>query len=164
MADIILLDVNNMPQMWTRANHAGSFSLSNIAFGTYRLFADVPGIRCIPIEFTISEDFPSLEIDIVLGEGLTFVVKNEQIVKVSQLYPNPATESSIVNISNPDQHALMLQVFDLQGRMMKQMNLGNSFDHQIVIPVGDLQSGIYQIVIRKNGTAIANRKLVVTRP
>ncbi|MFN4123630.1 MAG: PKD domain-containing protein [Flavobacteriales bacterium] len=164
MADIILLDANNMPQMWTRANHEGSYSLSNIAFGTYRLFADVPGIKCIPIEFTISEDFPSLEIDIVLGDGLTFVVKNEQVVKVSQLYPNPATELSILNISNPDQHTLMLQVFDLQGRLMKQIYMGNSFEHQIVIPVSDLMSGIYQIVIRKNGTAIATRKLVVTRP
>lgn len=164
MADIILLDDNNVPQMWTKASYNGSYSLSNIAYGTYRMFADVPGMICIPIEFTISPDFPNLEIDIVLGEGLTFIIRNEQEVKVGLLYPNPASEMSMVNISNFTNQQLMIQLYDIQGRMMKQVSVGNAAEQLISIPLSDLSSGIYQMLILHNGTAIANRKLVVTRP
>ena len=164
MADIILLDDNNVPQMWTKASYNGSYSLSNIAYGTYRMFADVPGMICIPIEFTISPDFPNLEIDIVLGDGLTFIIRNEQEVKVGLLYPNPASEMSMVNISNFTNQNLMIQLYDIQGRMMKQVSVGNDAEQLISIPLSDLSSGIYQMVILHNGTAIANRKLVVTRP
>lgn len=164
MVDIILLDDNNVPQMWTKASYNGSYSLNNLAYGTYRMFADVPGIICIPIEFTISPDFPNLEIDIVLGDGLTFILRNEQEVKVGLLYPNPASELSMVNISNSTNQNLMIQLYDIQGRMMKQLSAGNAAEQLISIPLADLSSGIYQMVILQNGTAIANRKLVVTRP
>jgi len=164
MVDIILLDDNNVPQMWTKASYNGSYSLNNIAYGTYRMFADVPGIICIPIEFTISPDFPNLEIDIVLGDGLTFIIRNEQEVKVGLPYPNPASELSMVNISNSTNQNLMIQLYDIQGRMMKQLSAGNAAEQLISIPLADLSSGIYQMVILQNGTAIANRKLVVTRP
>ena len=164
MADIILLDNNNIPQMWTKANYAGTYSMSNIAYGTYRIFADVPGLKCIPLEFTISPDFPSLEIEIVMGDGITFIIKNDLQTKVGMIYPNPASNNAFIDIKQQNPETLVLQIYDLSGRMLQSKSLGNRAEQLIQVETEKLATGIYTVVISKNKKTIANRKLVITRP
>ncbi|MFK7905742.1 MAG: T9SS type A sorting domain-containing protein, partial [Chitinophagales bacterium] len=79
-----------------------------------------------------------------------------------QLYPNPMLEKSTLEITLLETTDLKLQIFDLQGRMVRQQNLGElaARNHKIEIERGDLIAGNY-VVILYAGKKLVSKKLIV---
>jgi len=79
-----------------------------------------------------------------------------------QLYPNPMLEKSILEITLLETTNLNLQIFDLQGRIVRQQNLGElaARNHKIEVERGDLIAGNY-VVILYAGKKLVSKKLIV---
>lgn len=78
-----------------------------------------------------------------------------------RLYPNPASQHITLDLdlegSYPD---LNLEVLDLQGKVVYQRILNNSFS-KYHIPIHKLPEGIYSVRLESNGQRLALRKLLI---
>ena len=76
------------------------------------------------------------------------ISENNSTVHVGDIFPNPASSESIINIVLDNTQQVDFTIVDLSGRAVKtnSMNL-NEGDNQVSIDSSDLPSGAYRIVI-----------------
>jgi hypothetical protein len=79
---------------------------------------------------------------------------NEFATTVFSIYPNP-TDSAFVTISSKNNDAMIIQVFDLLGKQIKNEILIDN-----TLNVSNLKSGIYLVKITQNNTSVT-KKLVI---
>ncbi|MDP1725158.1 MAG: M43 family zinc metalloprotease [Bacteroidota bacterium] len=77
----------------------------------------------------------------------------EELLKQSlqfAFYPNPAHNRATVSITNSEEQTLEMSVADISGRLVIQMPTQNleTGTHQVEIPLGDLQSGMYLLQVK----------------
>jgi hypothetical protein len=146
------------------ADDYGNFNINNLAYGTYRLWADEPGMTCVPIEFTISPDFPSVFIEIVMGEELTGIESNSQVLSVGDVYPNPSQNNTFLKLSSSNTEEITIQVIGLDGKMVFQSTQRIAGNSVIEIPSSTFASGMYFLRLNTNDNGVAvNRKLQIVR-
>ena len=84
---------------------------------------------------------------------------------IEQNRPNPAVSLTTVNYQLPIRAVVSMNVYDLQGRMVKQLitnELQGAGEYSVEFNVNDLQKGIYFISLESSGMVIT-RKMVVVR-
>ncbi|MCU0370893.1 MAG: PKD domain-containing protein [Bacteroidales bacterium] len=151
--EIILLSENGNFLTCKSSNDDGYFSFSNLTFGTYQLFPDVAGISTSPMFVTISEDNP-VENDITLvifPNQITFSVNEHVSAFIEQailLYPNPVRDQARISVQIKKASSLAVTITDLSGRTVyEQKNEAFEGLQEFIIPVRDLPTGIYQLVL-----------------
>jgi hypothetical protein len=75
------------------------------------------------------------------------------------LHPNPASNQVALKIDDPDCRDISINIFDITGALVRTLKLNQN---HLQFDVGDLNSGIYIVVI-KSKNLIENKKLVVQR-
>jgi hypothetical protein len=73
------------------------------------------------------------------------------------VYPNPAKGRININLGNNQQNIKKIEVVDLSGRVVMQLNVGKM--QALTIPSGRLKAGTY--LIRIQGDKISTQKIVV---
>ncbi|MES2330969.1 MAG: T9SS type A sorting domain-containing protein [Bacteroidota bacterium] len=86
----------------------------------------------------------------------TAIIKPRIIVKVN---PVPARDQVMVQYSAPEKANTSIRILNLSGKPMKTFQLGMQKDGQLIIPVGELVSGIYLLEVR-SGDKISTRKII----
>jgi len=74
-----------------------------------------------------------------------------------QVYPNPAKSVININLGTNTQNIRKIDVLDLSGRVVLQLNVGKM--QSLTIPAGRLKPGAY--LIRMQGNNVSTQKLVV---
>ena len=163
-ATVVVTDLASLPQRWVTADANGNFNIANLAHGTYLLYADVPGIICIPIEFTLSPETPGVEISVVLGD-VTSVVSTAESEISSNLFPNPASVSSYIKLNLKQAGEVTIAVNNLAGQTILSSTANVSGGIQTIeIPVSAVAAGTYIVSIRNSqNNLIGARRLTVTR-
>jgi hypothetical protein len=121
-------------------------------------------MTCVPIEFTISPEFPSVFIELVMGEDLTGIEDNAAITALGEIYPNPASTNTFIKLNSNSTDDIIIQVSSLDGKVVhrvKQSVSGSSF---IEIPSSGFAAGMYILQIRSAEKALSlTRKLQIVR-
>ena len=86
-------------------------------------------------------------------------IKEQEKSLLAEIYPNPANESVTIVIDNTTQTSIAL--YDVTGKMIKQVSSGETGLHTVHINVESLNAGMYQILITEKGKSVA-RKLIVS--
>jgi len=163
-ADVIVTDLGGNPQRWIDADNNGNFNIGNLAYGTYRLWADEPGMTCVPIEFTISPEFPYVYIELVMGEDLTGIEGHTEITSVGEVYPNPALNNTFIKLNSTTSDEVSIQISGLDGKAVYQAAQTISGNSIIEIPSSAFASGLYILHINSKKEAFSiSRKLQVIR-
>jgi hypothetical protein len=98
--------------------------------------------------------FPGIATSIVEHSHVSF--------EVSQIYPNPFSGSASVNVRLTHDSDISLQVEDISGKAVLQIEKGwvIAGDHTIRINAADLHPGIYFCMIHAGAEKIA-RKMII---
>ncbi len=140
----------------------GTFGFDGLAYGTYQMFPDVAGVITTPMYVTLSEEGPLVsDISLVIfpGEITFFINENNSdfIEEALLLYPNPVTDQARISLEVKKSSTFTVLVTDLSGRTLLnqdwQLSQGS---REIILPVGNLPSGAYQVMI------IPEDKLVIS--
>jgi PKD repeat protein len=162
-AQVVITDLANVPQRWVRTDNSGAFSITDLAYGTYRLMADEPGMTCLPIEFTLSEQTPGVTIDLVMGDEITGIVSYETSFVQGDVYPNPSNSLANLNIELIKPASLTMTMTSITGQVTWTKT--NSFlqgKSSIQIPVRGIADGLYFLSIYSyKGQLITTRKMQV---
>ena len=101
-----------------------------------------------------STDDNRMALDDILVKGTLVVSTNEiETLNKISIAPNPAKDFMQLNYSSETNESIDIRIFDMQGRMMKEMNnvSNNIGQNQQTIDVAQLATGTYQVVIFQNG-------------
>jgi len=100
------------------------------------------------------DDYPYTGID----ENTTV----NSILSVSQNYPNPFDNTSIVKVELQEASELTLQVYNLMGQIVYEYNAGYVFAgaHQLTIKAGNLTEGVYFYDVKAGENSVTHKMIV----
>ena len=76
-----------------------------------------------------------------------------------QLFPNPATDFTILILKNNSTENQKLKILGLNGRLVKELAVRKNMK----IDTSDLENGIYLIQLFENNSLLGNSKLIIKR-
>ena len=149
----------------TTTNGIGYYSFGNLNFGTYNIWADIPGISYSnPYSRIISTGnliFSQLNYyincsSVTMTNILTvpFINPNEESITIA---PNPFTSLTTISFS-AEQTNTTIKITDILGKEIKALNFTGK---QCTIEKGTMQTGIYFVQITDANKNVVNRKVVV---
>jgi PKD repeat protein len=151
--EIILLDTYGNFYTCVTSNEEGMFDFSDIPYGTYQLFPDVAGVSTTPMYVTITEENPLDDgiIMIIFKDEITFSINENVSDYISQamlVYPNPVKDQAKVSVDLKKASAMEVMITDISGRtVLNQKQQLQQGTQEIILPVSNLTSGMYQVVL-----------------
>ena len=160
---------------YTQTDDNGQFTFENLPTGVYRISFEFPGVPLDEtsfVEFEISEedDRTSLELEAVATEDGTIVVNDvtpdpvnvkESLEKVLKVYPNPASNSIMIDYRKMTNSNMSLVVTDSYGRkvILSEMKEAARLKK---IDVSQLKEGVYFIRIydSESGNAMGGYRFI----
>ena len=143
--EVLLMNEQGQPIMYTISDENGGFRFTGLAFGTYRISYDIPGLYSPEIWVTLTPEDPErLQVTLVVNTGSVSVEQPE--IKELALYPNPAKNE--INIMMPDNNSTYdIQILDMQGRVV-YAGSGKSNNSIMPVNVGQLSPGLFHINLK----------------
>jgi PKD repeat protein len=147
-ADIFVLNLSGNPQKHQLSTENGEFAFSNLAYGTYRLMADVPGMICIPVEFTLSGGTPGVTIELVMGDEITAIAQ-QQDLSFGNPFPNPANDFVGVSFHLKSSQKIISSLTTTSGQLVWE-DSGNYFSgtQTMRVPLNQVAKGFYFLSLR----------------
>jgi len=162
---LFLIDDNNQPLEITYSEANSSFDFSNIAFGTYVVYAEITGIPTIPAVVTLTAENPSADITIeVSPNGVSTGVHDvisSTIDYVGNIYPNPVMNKASIEISLKKQTTINISIYNQIGQLVqsKIVNAGEGVS-VIQIQTDGLPNGVYNMQLVSDDGASFNQKFI----
>ncbi len=166
--EIILLDHLGNPVAYLRTDDAGIFSFNGLANGTYTVYTELVGIETIPFDVTISDESPSSSVSIVVNNGQAILgvgdIQSKYIQTVEDIYPNPVTDNSAINISVIESSNVRIEILNQYGQVIYSNNHSvSSGKHRLEIPNLSIAQGYYFVKITAEDNISNIRKFVKLR-
>jgi len=150
---VLVTNLAGAAQRWTNSDANGNFSINNLDYGDYLLFADVAGIVSIPMAFTISPETPNATVMFVLGDLITSVSSSAS--ENLAIYPNPASNLIQINVKNGD--AQKLSLISATGSLVLQQNVVGT---QNQLDLSSVAAGSYFLVVENAQGVRTSAKLL----
>ncbi|HZV69452.1 MAG TPA: T9SS type A sorting domain-containing protein [Saprospiraceae bacterium] len=143
--EVILKNEAGEPLDFVFTSSDGSFRFPELAYGTYRISYDIPGVHSPDVWVTILvEDPERLQVTLVVDLATTSV--DQPAAQVLNLYPNPAKDQ--INIIMPVNHATYdIQIVNMEGRKIFTGSV-ESFNGIIPVEVGHFSPGLFHINLK----------------
>ena len=139
----------------------GTFSFTDLAYGTYQVYAEIAGKSVYPHTFTLDETNPAaagikmviLENSIVfLGITDSEIFENEPLV-----FPNPVSKSVFLNINLKKPALVEISIVDTYGRIVSEEQHQISGHRNIAVDVNKLSKGLYYVRCVASGDVIMKK-------
>ena len=164
--EVLLLNNDLVPIKATYSDASGNFEFSALPFGTYNLYPEVTGKFAKILQISVDSSSPD-------AEGLKLEVFEHEVTGISsshnksafifgKIYPNPGTDYFQLWTLSPENLEINAEVIALTGELMLSKNIdiiqGNNL---LTIPLPNMPSGMYFVVIRsKDGHIINTQKII----
>ncbi len=153
---VMLLDMFDNPVQYIFTDEEGRWSFNNVAYGTYQVYAEVPGKETIPYIVTIGEQQVSVD-------NIMLYVETEQIISSVNgidnifnggisVFPNPASRQLFVETNLKQQAEVNISISDIAGKNIfsETANIpSGTYTHSINI--GEEKQGLYIMKIEYKG-------------
>jgi hypothetical protein len=164
--EVVLMDAQMNPYKYLRSDEQGNFQFGNLPMGTYIIHAEIMGIHTNQATVTLSEGQPevSVEIQVTGTEANVVFGMNEHIVligEVGDIYPNPVTDNSRIDLSLTEPARVEFSVFNQLGQLVAVKAESLSSGPQTVqIGTGGLKPGLYLLRITTADGDLVTRRFV----
>ena len=83
----------------------------------------------------------------------------------SSLFPNPSSNTTILQFESKSTQPGVLQITDANGRLVRSETVvANPGLNQVTLDVSALKDGVYMVEVKADGQAVASERLLVQRP
>jgi hypothetical protein len=137
-------------------NRSFASSASTVDVGEVDILGSAGGTTAAPNTAASIGVFDNLLIRASSSDTLLGVNNNNLISSKFTLYPNPAKE--FITISSPNVEIKTIQINDINGRFVKDIDVNNS--NEVEINISNLSQGIYFIKIISEKETVT-KKLIV---
>ena len=149
----------------TKTNSSGFYTFSNMPFGAYYIFADIPGLNFgtpyIRVTDTAHLSYTQLDYYINCSTitptsplSVATINNTEEFITIA---PNPFTSQTTISFSS-EQTNTTIKITDILGKEIKALNFSGKY---CTIEKSTMQAGIYFVKIIDVNKNVVNRKIVV---
>jgi PKD repeat protein len=163
--NMILLNDQNQPIGFSSVSAAGTFGFPTMAYGTYYLHAEMPGVTSDYVMITLSAEKPHADVVMTFsGNSILGIGNKVSVVDSYSVYPNPVTDHLTINIDMKQDVVANAELYNMTGQLVvKSQAILNQGNNTVRIHTAALQSGIYSLRIYANEGMILSTKVVKTR-
>jgi len=164
--EIVIMDSQMTPYYYIRSDEQGNFAFTDIPYGTYVIHAEIMGIHTNQATVTLSEGQPEVAIEIQVSAGEANVVfgVNEQkitIEKAGNIYPNPVTDNSRIEISLKEPTPVEFSIYNQVGQLaVAKGELLSSGTNTVIVNTRGLQPGLYLLRITTAKGDLVTRRFI----
>ena len=143
----------------------GDFDFPSLAFGTYYLRAEMPGVSSDQITVTLTEAQPHAEIVLTYsGNSILGINDQPSIVDQYRVYPNPVGDVLTLELSVKSDASATIEILNINGRSVQKISGELSTGgNTIRLHTASLPEGIYMYRITAPEGINLSGKLVKTR-
>lgn len=137
---------------FTQVKEDGSFDFSEMAYGTYYLYPEMPGIISDQIAITLTAEKPHAEVTMTFdGNKILGAGESASVLKSWSVFPNPVGDALTLSIDLKQSSAVQLGIYTLAGQQVYQMQASlNAGQNQVSINPSHLQAGMYLLKVLSN--------------
>jgi hypothetical protein len=154
--------VDENPIDFTTTSETGAFSFSELAFGTYKLTVEMPGINSETAIVELGENNLMEELHFYVQDKNAYLgAREEQAVfaQVGNIYPNPVLTTARLNIKVTEKTEVLIRVISQTGAVVvsypEKLEPGNQV---LQISSSSLKPGLYTIqVIDGMGNSVTRK-------
>jgi len=159
---VLLFNQNYQAMGFTNVHADGTFSFDNLADGTYYIYPELPGMKSGYIRVDLTESHNHADVFLNMTEDSILGASEIPSVSVSAvMYPNPAVHQTTLAVNSDRSTNVSVTVYDISGRAVQSMQaILNPGNNNIVIPVSQLQQGIYFIRLITGEGEQLNQRLI----
>lgn len=159
MVSILLLDENGNAVSHNDSNVDGEYAFDNLAWGTYFLHVEIPGILSEPLKITIGPDQPEVtDADFTVGTNIVSSREELTFGKVLELYPNPVLDELQLELELRASAKLKIEVMNLLGQTMIRLDKSlHQGQHLLPLNVSQLAEGVYMLRIQSGDQQLVER-------
>lgn len=152
---VVLTLPDGTPVTATTTNEDGQFAFNNLAWGTYVVTIDVPGLSPVSTTVTIGPGNPSASnVHFIMDENSIALSVGESLAEVyARVFPNPARDILWVDL----EHTADLLLTNADGKVVRQLR---TTEPRTGVWMNDLPAGAYFLTVRQ---ADAVRTLLVVK-
>ena len=163
--EIVLLNAGGIAVKHTISAVDGTFSFTNLAYGTYQILAEIAGISCTPYSITLNSSQTS-------GSSVTVTVntnnaiinqieKLDQINIISEVFPNPSSGNSYIDINGKDK--VKVNIYNASGVMVSSTEYAINGTKRISLNTQQLPIGVYTVSVENTLKNNVFRKLIISK-
>jgi len=146
----------------TYSSTDGSYLFSNLAFGTYEIFAEIPGKSITPQSIVLDADHQTAEgVDMMILEDqiiFTLGIGNSEVFATTPfIYPNPVNDRINITINLKKSSQLKIDITDLTGRIFSSESFNITDQKNIIIDSKSMPRGIYLLRCESQGEVIITK-------
>ncbi len=165
--EVLLLDALNgdQPIAVTYSDAAGMFGFSNLAYGTYKVYAEMINKTTIPVVVSIDAGNPSIDgIQVVVGSQVISFIQSPMAFtaeNIGNIHPNPASGLCFLPVKLENPGLVNLEIIDLTGKVYHaEKQTLPAGPGMIRLDISSLSKGIYLVSITSKDGSRVTRKLV----
>jgi len=161
---MLLKDENGNTILYSQVEPSGTFDFSQLAFGTYYLYAEMAGCETEAIQVIISEANPASMVMLTLSGNSILGIHNKQItLDAGVVYPNPVKTDAQITVKLTTASELSIEIYSMTGQLIytktEPVSIGET---TVVIPASQLPEGIYMLKMYTSEGVMLTRKLLKT--
>ncbi|MEZ5082365.1 MAG: PKD domain-containing protein [Bacteroidales bacterium] len=161
---IVLMDENNNPISFAQTDENGDFIFNDLAFGTYHLIVEMPGINSETAIVTLDEGTITFGIQFYVNSTNAYLNAHDKLSSIAQIgkiYPNPATDFANLDIEVTDNTILIMQIVNQKGMVLFTRSIELNAGRQLIeINTSSFNSGLYFIqLIGPDGNTVSRKFL-----
>jgi PKD repeat protein len=163
--NMIIMNDQNSPIGFTQVSTTGTFNFPSLAYGTYYLHPEMPGVTSDVIMITLSQEKPHVDVVMTFtGSNILGLQDAQSLVNQWSVYPNPVADQLSISLNLKKELSVNAQIYSITGQLMasKSAMLQNG-NNTISMTTSDLQAGIYLLRITSKEGVNLQTKLVKTR-
>jgi PKD repeat protein len=162
---MLLKDQYGNTILYSQVDPSGNFDFSQLAFGTYYLYAELTGCETEPIQVIISETSPASMVMLTLkGNSILGNYDTKISLDAGVIYPNPVLNDAQITVRLSSPSKLSVELYTMTGQIVYSKSESISSGETIVlIPASQLAEGVYTLKMYTADGLIITRKLVKTR-
>lgn len=166
--EVMLWDMNDNPITYTYTDMSGNFGISNLAYGTYKVYPEVIGLVTEPYIVTIDGTNPSFNgVDMTMGDSLiapTVVGVEMPSLPSAVLYPNPTADQFTFQAELAHSGMIHIEMYNAMGQKVyafeEVANMGK-YTHKMTVE--NRAAGVYTLKVSAENNGTQNMKIVVNR-
>ena len=150
---ILLLNMNNSPVASTFTDINGNYSFAGIAFGTYKVYAELAGRSTTPSIVTINSTTPSISnVNVEVNSSTILGIATSNATKATfVIFPSPAKEELSIMTNSITAGNTTIEIYNNLGVLVKtervKMQIGNN---KFNISLDGMSAGSYSVSLTQN--------------
>ena len=160
--NMIIMNEQGTPIGFTRVSESGAFGFPSLAYGTYFLRPEMPGVTSDVVKIVLSAANPHADVVMTfLGNNIMGIEGKGSPVNTWSVYPNPVADRLNVSLGLEHGSSVTVELFDSMGRLVSATdNTLATGSNTLNINTSSLNAGIYTLRIRNNGSINISTKVV----